>query len=299
MRFYNILIIALLLYPFLVQSQSTDHSDCVSSIALCSKQLVHATQLTGAGNLHDETLGQTCFSEKPFTETNSIWYQWKISESGNLNFTILPDNASDDFDFVLFRFNDPTLSTKTAVRCMQAGPLLGEENLEGINCTGATGLKAMSTTEHLSVGCSPESNNFLSSMDVQKGEVYALFVNNFRATSGFALGFDGSAQFDANFGQCSGISDLSPDDVPSQFQITDVYPNPATQQIVVGIDCDKSTDARLQIIALNGTLAIEQSNMLGVGENKVSLNISQLLTGAYFLKISTPENTVTTRFYKE
>ncbi len=113
-------------------------------------------------------------------ENNSVWYIFNISSAGNLEFSITPISATDDYDFALFNLTNYTCSEITTgvaphVRCNYA-----------LTIGQPTGLAA----GNLAISASPNGAPFLAPLPVQAGETYALMITNFtRNGQGYSIDF--------------------------------------------------------------------------------------------------------------
>ena len=65
-----------------------------------------------------------------------------------------------------------------------------------------------------------------------------------------------------------------------------LFPNPAANIVNVGIVSEETADATLQIIAVDGTTVLTQSHRVVVGKDVFSVNVDQLPTGVYFVKLN-------------
>ena len=130
-----------------------------------------------------------CFVGTPGTiEFNSTWFKFTCVKKGKIAFTIDPINAKDDIDFALFSLKNGDCQSKTIVRCMAAG-----DNSVPSPCMGSTGLNFSSTDLSEGSGCGVGKDNFLKALDMEVGETYALFVNNFTSQGNFVITFTGDA----------------------------------------------------------------------------------------------------------
>lgn len=71
---------------------------------------------------------------------------------------------------------------------------------------------------------------------------------------------------------------------PNAFALSNIYPNPARSFIKFGLTAPAATRVRITITDLAGKPAIQQSQQLAVGNNNLSLNISNLSAGSYIIK---------------
>ncbi len=65
-----------------------------------------------------------------------------------------------------------------------------------------------------------------------------------------------------------------------------LFPNPTTDVVNIGIVSEETGNATLQIIAVDGTTVLSQNHNLVVGKDLLSLNVDQLPTGVYFVKLN-------------
>lgn len=279
-------LLLLIFLPCLLASQNSS-ADCTGGIYLCNKNMVTVSELPGPGLVNHETGNLPCAS-KGIAESNSIWFKFNIQKSGILSFSIIPIDESDDLDFVLYKFNNiaPNCDQMEVVRCMNAGPVLGENAGPDMACTGATGLLESAQGVVHNAGCPESANNFLSSIQANAGDQYALFINNFRSPQGFALDFGGDCVFDSSAGDCatssSGTTTAQP---PQSLEISGAFPNPASGTVSIEIKSGHACDAQVQIIHQNGILAFSQSYAVLSGTNLVTIPTLAMPGGAYFIKV--------------
>ncbi len=177
-----LLLITIFLYSSAVWSQNAN--DCVNAIVICGNNNI-ASNSSGVGIRELEDLGDSCF----VFESNSLWLQLTIAESGTFSFVLTPDNTdiSVDYDFYLFgpdqtcgNFNDP-------IRCSTTNP-----SNAGLS-NNLTGLRDQENDT--SEGPGADGNSFVSSVDVFQGETYFLLLTRPIGNGGFNLAFTGTADF--------------------------------------------------------------------------------------------------------
>jgi SprB repeat/CHU_C Type IX secretion signal domain len=171
-------------------------SDCPTASPLCDKSSFSVKAFDGAGKDNKELEDAVCFQNGSpgVLESNSTWFVWKCEKSGSLEFTLTPNNAPDDLDFVLYRLpNGPgNCQGKTIVRCMASG-----DNKFPSPCMGPTGLRAGDTDNSEDAGCTDSGDNaWLAPFNMVAGETYALAINNFSPSkNGFTIDFGGVGEF--------------------------------------------------------------------------------------------------------
>lgn len=219
------LLIALTLgIPSLLLSH-TLQSECASALVLCDKSpLSISTILSATENI--SSVDVPCLDED-FIATNTLWLKWKVATAGSLGFAVQPLISNDDVDFVLYKLPNGLLACdeKVVMRCMMAGPVLGELNkTEVLPCAGVTGLSIITDLISLGKGCPGEENNFLSPLEVESGESYALLVYNFRSNGGVNISFGGSCTFELIGSKCAEV--ISTVNTPQNAHFASVFPNP-------------------------------------------------------------------------
>lgn len=154
--------------------------DCYGGEALCAatgnSSNPASTGLKSDLNLH--TRG--CLEDD---ERQGTWFNFTVSAAGTIEFTIVPSNSGDDYDFALWGPSGSVSCppTSTPYRCSYSGDF------------GDTGLSVASTD----VSENASGDKFVQAIDVSVGEVYVLYVSNW-SQSGL--------QFDLDFNMISGAS---------------------------------------------------------------------------------------------
>lgn len=148
--------------------------DCIGSVTICSGQGFN-NNTNNTGNVVDlNTTTAGCLST---TERQGTWYNFTVSASGQVGFTINPANPLDDYDFAIWGPYPPgsTPATicpplSTPLRCSYAAP------------SGATGMNFTATD--LTEGAA--GDKWVRYLDVTAGQVYLLYISNF-SQSGLAF----------------------------------------------------------------------------------------------------------------
>lgn len=170
--------------------------DCVHAKLICSKDMAYIDKFPMDGNIYIDN--NCCFPNKTING-NIQWLKFKIFTPGELNFKIIPNNIEDDLDFVLFKSNEKFSCTNlSTIRCMASGRNLGNEINDDSKCRGITGLRSESHDISESNGCFGNSDSYLKSVNVNKGDSYFLAVSNYTSQNGFNISFTGEFEFDQN-----------------------------------------------------------------------------------------------------
>lgn len=172
-------------------------SDCPEASILCDKSPFVVQSVTGAGSDITELDDATCFSNgtpSVNNESNSTWFTWICDQAGPLEFTLTPNNPSDDLDFVVYELPNGIgdCGNKIPLRCMASGDFVFPSK-----CMGPTGLKAGETDVSEPAGCGLASqSNYLAPLLMEAGKAYALGINNFTSTgNGFSVEWGGTGTF--------------------------------------------------------------------------------------------------------
>jgi len=72
--------------------------------------------------------------------------------------------------------------------------------------------------------------------------------------------------------------------VKSKYQITSLYPNPATNYTQVKIMVNNYQHVKVQLIAMNGVVVSEHTRSVPPGEHTFSFMLDKLSAGFYFVK---------------
>ncbi|MEJ7694529.1 PKD domain-containing protein [Daejeonella sp.] len=170
------------------KSEIKPGQDYRSASILCSSTTtVRETFVTGSGTDESET-DNTCFGR----EKHSAWYKWTSLNSGTLVFTITPTHF-DDLDWALYELGpeDSTQSPslENTIRCA-AGHGIDIRSCPNELFYTKTGTNFTENDVFEGSGCSKKQNGMLKAVDMKRGYVYALLVNNWSSGKhGFDIEF--------------------------------------------------------------------------------------------------------------
>ena len=195
------------------------HSDCEVAVPVCHTFHVDGNAY-GPGSTMDE-FANYC----DIAEFQSQWFYFHFLTSGTFEFKIFPDQVMGfypDYDWLLFQGD---ISTFCDTHTSDTPPLI-------CNGSSSTGLEGETGLDATGVGSSVPSgpgNPFCPILNVNEGEYYWLFVNNFSTTStGFTLEVGGTAQLDCDIVLGSLHANME------AATSLEVYPVPAHDQITIG-----------------------------------------------------------------
>lgn len=255
---------------------SQSNQDCTNSFRICDLETYHFSYMAGFGSQKDDILDLRCSDE--LQETNSYWLNWKVEKEGVLTFVINPHNESDDFDFVLFKSLDSTCVSLEEVRCMASGKNYGSQEDKSDPCLGRTGLSIQSLDDFEKSGCKFNDDNYLKFLNVQEGEIYYLFVNNFNSSTGFSISFDG----DCNLYQDSGCKSID----SGILNLINIYPNPAQEYINVEFISESHGKINLSLHDILGRSLKDFNAKVSKGFNSKRIDIDDFPRGTYILRLS-------------
>jgi len=154
--------------------------DCLGAIPLCLGEYSETNAFVGEGSVLDEiSTSNTCLSNG---ELNSVWYTFTVLNSGDLGFSITPNDLADDYDWAVFNISnadcgDIPTDSSLLVSCNYSSDT-------GI--TGPTG----ATTQISAAGQDANQNALIP---VLANETYVINVSQFSpSVNGYTINFDAS-----------------------------------------------------------------------------------------------------------
>ncbi len=257
--------------------------DCTGAFEICSSGLHEFSFGEGLGDTVDVILNSSCLGLFGNVESNSTWIKWEIKDSGYTAFTISPLEQTEDLDFVLYKSNgNYDCDSLELIRCMGSGDFSFPSP-----CLGPTGLNLDSVDESEPPGCNdPSQDNFLAVVDVEAGDHYILFINQFSASEmGFTFYYYGTGIL-----LCDSIPAAPPEEpvtVESVIETTSLqpYPNPFTSKLTIPLSHNiQSADIEIRLFDTAGKMQL--ASYINRGD-QVVLDMEHLISGSYFLQVLT------------
>lgn len=161
-------------------AQSPTNQDCLNAIPICQNVYSTTVSYTGEGNFPNEiNNGSSCLSTG---ELNDVWYTFTVQASGNLNFTITPNNSADDYDWAVYNLTNNSCSD------IFSNPAL-EVSCNYSSQPGNTGPDGGSTMTSQPASGTPHNQV----VPVIVGQTYVVNVSNFSSTQyGYTINFGAS-----------------------------------------------------------------------------------------------------------
>ncbi len=148
-------------------------SDCLFAAKLQVDVPFGPTEpLNGPGfvnDIHRDAQTQNVFEK----EHNSIWYHLDIPYDGKLIIDITPKAASDDYDFLVYKYTDQYFCNR--VEKNRVKPIRSVMSVSNSDFKGKTGLSLKGTAAHIK---KESSVAYGKSIDVKAGESYVIVLDN-------------------------------------------------------------------------------------------------------------------------
>lgn len=106
-------------------------------------------------------------------EHNITWYFFKVKSNCTLEFEIIPEKITDDYDFLLFKYNGKSFCQDVANKKLL--PVRSCISRNDKKAGSRTGLLAGATEEFIHSG---PGESFCKALKVKKGEIYYLCLDN-------------------------------------------------------------------------------------------------------------------------
>lgn len=177
----------LLFYALLAQSQSNlrpANSDCAVAERINVNACYHFSTKKGYGKIQEFKASSKNDIYSFFSkEHNSQWFTFSAPFDGILTFEIVPDILIDDYDWLLFKKDDPFFCA--CIKSRQSLPIRGNVARNDTIMKSRTGLIDTASQDFSVMG---PGNSFSSAVDVKKGEEFYLVVDdNYRKGTGFEI----------------------------------------------------------------------------------------------------------------
>ncbi len=191
---------------------SQNYFTCENAFEICSKG---SFRFEFPKDPASKTTVFSCLPEPRAT----TWVTWEVAEAGYFTFTITPEKPTDDVDFAVFKIANKDCEKPKLLRCMLSGQVTGYPEMS-LPCLGPTGLTtAERRGKRECNGCSKGDNNFLPALKCEKGERYALAIQNYdNATGSFTVDFCGSARLPCDSVFCEELT-KNKKDLPQKEEV--------------------------------------------------------------------------------
>lgn len=147
--------------------------DCFFAVKLQTDVPFGPTEpLNGAGyvnEIHRDAQTQNVFEQ----EHNSIWYSLDIPYDGKLLIDIKPKGASDDYDFLVYKYTDKYFCNR--IEKNRVKPIRSVQSISSTDVQGRTGLSLQGTMAHIKKSSDVAFGKYI---DVKAGESYIIVLDN-------------------------------------------------------------------------------------------------------------------------
>ena len=164
--------------------------DCMGAIPICNDTYHEENAYSGEGNYTGEINGNiSCLGG----ELNDVWYVFTVQTNGNLNFSIVPNDPSDDYDWAVYDLSDRQCSNIFNMAWIEVSCNYAPNDGNGI--TGPNGNIA-------NFQCEPV-------VPVQAGQTFVINVSQFSPSdAGYTINFEESTAniYDDNVPVMNGVN---------------------------------------------------------------------------------------------
>ncbi len=232
--------------------------DCVGAIPVC-KNVYNSPNpylYSGEGFIYPEIDGiglvSPEFMDCITLETDGVWYLFTIQESGNLRFTVNPNNDSDDYDWIVFDLTDrrcEDIYKYTKQYMISSNDFGDEDNI--IVETGANSLISGGNAGNCNGPGDFNGPPYNDDIPVKKGGTYVLYLSNWsQSTSGFDIDFSAST--------AKLFDDVKPE-LYEMYGHTECNDNEIEVHFTEQIICNNITNNDFTVISPSGNILSIQS----------------------------------------
>lgn len=192
------------------------------------------------------------YFEKPHS---LVWFTFVVPKDTLLTFDLIPDNNSDDLDFLLFRDQNATLCSSIG---QNKRPVPVRSNIadNAFTSSGRTGLAASAAHDMEAPGKHPA---FSRALEVKKGERYYLAVDDYTSAFGtFSL------HLNLYFPQPGKPAVQAPPPPPVHNIVP--LPSPPVLKIIVADSGNKPVKARIKLMSVAGSRTRTIADTTGTSE---------------------------------
>lgn len=245
--------------------------DCFGALPVCQTVSTQTNSYNGVGTVNELYNTNSCLFNG---ENNSVWYIFTVSTAGNLEFTITPVSANDDYDFALFNITGKSCDS------------ILNQSLQEVRCNYALTIGTPTGISSTGTGVSggPNDPAFLTSLPVLVGETYVLVVDNFTPNGrGYTLDFS------------NGTASIADTVEPFLDSVA-----PRTCDTTLYVDVFFSEPISCSSLLANGTqfVASGPQPLLIIGASGLNCGGPQLFTTGVRLQLAAPILTAGTYWFK-
>ena len=169
------------LFQICASNAIPNNQDCLGAIPLCQSSYSTVTSYTGTGNIPGEiNEAISCLANG---ERNNVWYTFTVQAAGNVNFTITPNTATNDYDWAVYNLTNANCSDISSIASLQ------------VSCNYASALGNTGTANGSLLNTQGQlGTTFNAPIPVTAGQTYVVNVSNFSTTaqSGYTINFGAS-----------------------------------------------------------------------------------------------------------
>jgi outer membrane protein OmpA-like peptidoglycan-associated protein len=159
------------------------HSDCSNARPITDSLIRIEKAPVGSGKVIELQQGQKLDSAAFKREAYSVWFRWENPSEQWLSFDIVPDNISDDYDFMLLDGKGPDFCVK-AVRLSEVIVLRSVISRNEPEQGSRTGLREGARSEKEKIG---KGSSYSAPIQLSAGNYYLVVSSYRKPSAGFNL----------------------------------------------------------------------------------------------------------------
>jgi len=233
------------------------NSDCINAIDISALSSISATAPKGNGALMEisSQKGDLFYFEK---EHNTVWYSFIAEDDALLSFDIIPNNPTDDYDFILFACSNNNCCNSIIDKTLK--PVRTNISRARSEIQGITGLSENGESDFVHEG---KGNNFSNSVEIKKGFKYYLVLDN-------VYGGDGGHRIVFKYKQKQKEQKVKDESRKLSFRVVDLETNKSISANISIISFDKKYNkvTLLQITDSAGLIKLDDGVYFEVLSNK-------------------------------
>jgi outer membrane protein OmpA-like peptidoglycan-associated protein len=164
------------------QNTELKNCDCINAAEISKKTNAEKFGTSGTGKLIEISDANDKSLYYFENEHNTGWYKFSVKTDVELTLEITPDNATDDIDFILFKYDEDGFCDR--IRLKKLLPVRSNLARSSNVGSGSTGIKTGATDEFVHSGV---GNIFSKTINAKKDEVYYLVIDNVSGSGSYSI----------------------------------------------------------------------------------------------------------------
>ncbi len=173
-NFRLIFLLTILFLQNIIQAQTPTVQDCLGAILICDSVYYQPNSYVGTGNYPNEIpTGGGCPGNCMLNgERNCVWYRINTQQTGLLGFELIPNQPSDDYDWVVYNL--------TEARCED---IFSQADELQVSCNWSATQGSTGPNGNYMQNCGGAADSpFNMLIPVNAGETYVINISNWSST---------------------------------------------------------------------------------------------------------------------